>query len=77
MMAWIPAKIMDGRVAMIVVTPDPVYPSMNIEEAMSNEEGLKTRMSLSENKIQFAATTTKFFNRTAKGPLPFHKYLKD
>ena len=45
MMAGIPAKIMDGRVAMIVVTPDTVYLSVNIKEDMSNEEGLKTRMS--------------------------------
>ena len=77
MSAKIPAKISDGRVAMIVISPDPVYKAMDIAQSMTTEEDFKSRMTSSENQIAFAASTTPYFLRTSDGPSTFHNYLKE
>ena len=77
MNAAIPLKILNGRVVMVVVSPDPVYQNMDIAESMDSEEAFKSMMTSSENQIGFASSLTKHFLRTADGPSVFHSYLKD
>ena len=77
MSAKIPAKISDGRVAMVVICPDPVYKAMDIAQCMTTEEELKSRMTSSDNQIAFAASLTPYFLRTSDGPSTFHNYLKE
>ena len=77
MNAKIPPKISDGRVAMVVVSPDPVYRDMDIVSSMDIEEDFNSMMTSSSNQIAFAASLTCFFLRTSNGPSPFHTYLKE
>ena len=43
--------------------------TLHMRLAMANEEDLKTRMSSSENQLQFAATATHLFLHTVRGTL--------
>ena len=61
MNAAIPLKILNGRVVMVVVSPDPVYQNMDIAESMDSEEAFKSMMTSSENQIGFASSLQSIF----------------